>query len=122
MTDVRNIIPIEGRDLLDADNGRQGRQMCRKFGGEHSGEAGREFGVTLSEVMGTSKLVTLAVCSKTRHLTVTSPVYDIVIAGFEEAVVLDMESIRQCCAFLSCRRAWLHPFHSIKHDARRIRV
>jgi hypothetical protein len=47
-------------------------------------------------------------------LTVTSSIYDIVIADLEEAVVLDMESIRQYCALLPCRRAWLHPFHSIQ--------
>ena len=43
-------------------------------------------------------------------LAVASPVYDIVITDFKEAVVLDMESIRQYCALLP----WSHPFHSIQ--------
>ena len=59
MTNVRDIITTGGRDLFDADNGRQGRQdgKCveddRKVGGEHSG---REFGVALSEVMERASL------------------------------------------------------------------
>jgi hypothetical protein len=47
-------------------------------------------------------------------LTVISPVYDIVIADFEEAVVLDMESIWQYCTLLPYCRAWSHPFHGIQ--------
>ena len=49
--------------------------------------------------------------SEVPNLTGTSPIYDTVIADLEEAVVLDMESIRQYRALLLCRRAWLHFWH-----------